>query len=108
MPTARLVDVATSALAALRPATLEHGTSSCGFAVNRRNNKEAEVAARAAAGTLDRAELCGPVDHGVELLVVRPVVAAGGAAAWWGMRAGPSRPASPRSPPVRHRRACRF
>jgi len=57
------------ALAALSPAQLQTGTGICTFAVNRRNNREADVPALLAAGT----PLVGPVDHSVPVLsVTRP------------------------------------
>ena len=71
----RIIDAAAQALDALQPATLEHGSTSCGVAVNRRNNEEGIIEQRAEAGTLDKAALLGPVDHDVELLLAR---AAGG------------------------------
>ena len=67
----RIIRAATTALAALAPTTLEHGSTRCGVAVNRRNNNEGEIERLAAAGTLDKASLLGPVDHDVELLLAR-------------------------------------
>lgn len=61
-----IVAVAGDALAALAPATLEAGSGTAGFAVNRRANPEAEVPALRAAG-----RLAGPVDHDVPVLAVR-------------------------------------
>lgn len=63
----RMTDLVGEALADLAPATLATGRGSCTFAVNRRNNVEAEVPALRAAGT----PLRGPVDHDVPVLVVR-------------------------------------
>ena len=54
------------ALAALSPARLSRGEGRCTFAVNRRNNREAEVPKLLASGT----PLKGPVDHTVPLLAV--------------------------------------
>lgn len=54
------------ALANLQPAKLAQGAGRCTFAVNRRNNKEAEVPALLAKGT----PLAGPVDHSVPVLTV--------------------------------------
>ena len=54
------------ALANLAPATLSWHKGTCGFAVNRRNNPEAEVEKRRAMGSL-----VGPVDHSVPVLVAR-------------------------------------
>ena len=67
----RIIRAATTALATLAPTTLEHGSTRCGVAVNRRNNNEGEIERLAAAGTLDKASLLGPVDHEVELLLAR-------------------------------------
>ena len=72
----KLVDEYTTALPAvvekavgravknLEPVTLNRAVGSCTFAVNRRENKEAEVPERIKAGTLK-----GPVDHDVPVLV---------------------------------------
>src|SRR5579883_1458761 len=60
---ARAVD---DAFARLAPATVSRGTGRAGFAVNRRENKEADVPALRAAGKLK-----GPVDHDVPVLAVR-------------------------------------
>ena len=57
------------ALARLRPVTLWAVEGKCTFAVNRRNNKEAEVPQLQEAGT----PLEGPVDHSVPVLAVREV-----------------------------------
>lgn len=48
----------------LEPVSLNGGQGTCTFAVNRRENKEAEVPDRVRAGTLK-----GPVDHDVPVLV---------------------------------------
>jgi len=54
------------ALANLSPATLAAGTGTADFAVNRRNNPEADVPKLRAEGKLK-----GPVDHSVPVLAVR-------------------------------------
>ncbi|MDA1054007.1 MAG: neutral/alkaline non-lysosomal ceramidase N-terminal domain-containing protein [Planctomycetota bacterium] len=54
------------ALAQLAPARLQMGTGQTTFAVNRRNNREADVPALLAAGT----PLVGPVDHAVPVVTV--------------------------------------
>ncbi len=63
---ARAVGAAQEAFKALRPARLSRGLGSTDFAVNRRNNKEADVPQLRAAG-----QLKGPVDHDVPVLAVR-------------------------------------
>jgi hypothetical protein len=63
---ARLVETVGKALADLAPASLHIGQGRTTFAVNRRNNREAEVAARLARGE----PLNGPVDHSVPVLTV--------------------------------------
>lgn len=63
----RFVETIGKALSSLRPARLEVGEGVCTFAVNRRNNKEAEVPALLARGEKPR----GPVDHSVPVLAVR-------------------------------------
>jgi len=61
------VDMAVGrALEALAPAEVVWGSGTAGFAVNRRNNPEAEVHQRRSAGTL-----AGPSDHAVPVLAVR-------------------------------------
>jgi len=55
------------ALATLRPARLSAGEGLCKFAVNRRNNREAEIPAILARGEQPK----GPVDHTVPVLAVR-------------------------------------
>ncbi|MBL8850432.1 MAG: neutral/alkaline non-lysosomal ceramidase N-terminal domain-containing protein, partial [Planctomycetaceae bacterium] len=60
------VQLVGEALADLRPAMLQQGNGHCTFAVNRRNNREADVPALLAAGT----PLAGPVDHNVPVLTV--------------------------------------
>lgn len=62
----RTVELVTAALANLAPATLAQGQGRATFAVNRRNNREPDVAALLAAGT----PLVGPVDHSVPVLTV--------------------------------------
>lgn len=68
--TEKMVDLAVElvgdALQDLRPAKLQQGKGTCSFAVNRRNNREADVPALLAAGT----PLAGPVDHDVPILTV--------------------------------------
>ncbi|MCC2669318.1 MAG: Neutral/alkaline non-lysosomal ceramidase [Armatimonadetes bacterium] len=63
----RVLDTIGEALDRLKPARLFTGEGKATFAVNRRNNKEAEVPALLADGK----PLLGPVDHSVPLLVVR-------------------------------------
>ena len=55
-----------AAMGNLAPAVLSQGVGQAGFAVNRRENKEAEVPAIRAGGALK-----GPNDHEVPVLVVR-------------------------------------
>lgn len=62
----RMIDLVGRALVDLAPATLSTTRGRCTFAVNRRNNVEAEVPALLAAGT----PLRGPVDHDVPVLAV--------------------------------------
>lgn len=62
----KVVALVGEALANLQPAKLQQGEGRCTFAVNRRNNKEAEVPALLAKGT----PLVGPVDHSVPVLTV--------------------------------------
>ncbi len=65
----RMVELVGAALADLAPAALATGRGRATFAVNRRNNPEAEVPKMRAAGT----PLAGPVDHDVPVLrVTRP------------------------------------
>jgi neutral ceramidase len=54
------------ALENLRPATVSAGRGTCTFAVNRRNNREAEVPDILASG----GQLNGPIDHTVPVLAV--------------------------------------
>lgn len=61
-----LVEVVGKALADLAPATLQTGQGKATFAVNRRNNKEADVPALLAKGE----PIKGPVDHTVPILTV--------------------------------------
>lgn len=62
----QIVDVVGQAVAALAPAKVAWGTGKCGFAVNRRNNNQLEVAKLREVGAL-----VGPVDHDVPVLTVR-------------------------------------
>lgn len=62
----KLVAMVGEALARLRPARLHVGTGKTTFAVNRRNNREADVPALLAKGI----PLKGPVDHVVPVLTV--------------------------------------
>jgi hypothetical protein len=55
------------ALAELKPVTLSAGEGLCTFAVNRRNNREAEVPAIYARGDKPK----GPVDHSVPVIAVK-------------------------------------
>lgn len=61
-----LVALVHEALKQLSPATLKQGAGMTGFAVNRRNNREAEVGELLAQGT----PLKGPVDHAVPVMTV--------------------------------------
>jgi len=63
---AKVVEVVGAALANLAPANLHISEGRATFAVNRRNNREAEVADLLAKG----ATLKGPVDHAVPVLTV--------------------------------------
>lgn len=63
----KLLAVTGDALAGLEPARLQHGSGTCTFAVNRRENKPyADVPAHREKGLLK-----GPVDHDVPVLTVR-------------------------------------
>jgi len=62
----RLVEMVGEALSRLAPANLQQGEGITTFAVNRRNNREADVPALLAKGT----PLVGPVDHAVPVLTV--------------------------------------
>ena len=62
----RVVDLVGDAISKLAPATLQMGEGQTTFAVNRRNNREADVADLLAKGT----PLVGPVDHAVPVLTV--------------------------------------
>ncbi len=62
----QLVDVATDALTHLEPARLSWTTTRATFAVNRRNNRPADIERLKAEG-----KLRGPVDHDVPVLMVR-------------------------------------
>lgn len=61
-----VVQVATVARMRMEPCTLHATSGECSFAVNRRNNPEAQVPELRAAG-----KLVGPVDHSVPVLAVR-------------------------------------
>jgi len=63
----QIVAVVGQALDRLAPAALEKGEGVCTFAVNRRNNSEAEVPGMLARGETPK----GPVDHSVPVLAVR-------------------------------------
>ena len=63
----RTVELVAAALADLSPATIQQGTGHTTFAVNRRNNKEADVPKLIAEGK----PLVGPVDHDVPILAVK-------------------------------------
>jgi len=62
----KLIDVVGSALKDLAPARLEWSMGTTTFAVNRRENKEADVPE-----LIKKGELKGPVDHDVPVLAVR-------------------------------------
>lgn len=62
----RTVELVADALSKLAPARLQTGTGRCTFAVNRRNNREADVPSILAKGE----PLVGPVDHSVPVLTV--------------------------------------
>lgn len=62
----RMVALIGDAFKTLHPAALRMGAGQCGFAVNRRNNREADVPDLLAQGT----PLKGPVDHAVPVLTV--------------------------------------
>jgi neutral ceramidase len=62
-----ILEVIDAAFSHLAPATLAAGSGAATFAVNRRNNREAEVPDLQAQGL----PLRGPVDHRVPLLAVR-------------------------------------
>jgi hypothetical protein len=62
----RSVALVGEALSKLAPASLRMGEGRTTFAVNRRNNREAEVPALLAKGT----PLAGPIDHAVPVLTV--------------------------------------
>lgn len=63
---AKCVEMVGEALANLAPAKLAQSEGKATFAVNRRNNKEAEVPSLLANGT----PLAGPVDHAVPVMTV--------------------------------------
>lgn len=62
----RMVAMVGEALEKLAPASLQTGQGTATFAVNRRNNPEADVPALLAAGK----SLAGPVDHAVPVMTV--------------------------------------
>jgi len=62
-----VIDTIGTAISRLRPASLAFSQGSCGFAANRRENKEADVVALRAAGQPTK----GPSDHDVPILTVR-------------------------------------
>jgi hypothetical protein len=62
----KVVECVDKALAARAPARVSWGNGTCDFAVNRRENKEADVIRLRAEG----ATLKGPFDHGVPVLAV--------------------------------------
>jgi hypothetical protein len=62
----KIVETVRQAIADLQPVTLHAGEGTAGFAVNRRNNKEPEVADLILQGKLN-----GPVDHAVPVLAAR-------------------------------------
>ncbi|MCI0361585.1 MAG: neutral/alkaline non-lysosomal ceramidase N-terminal domain-containing protein [Planctomycetaceae bacterium] len=63
---ASVVEIVGKALAGLAPARLEWASGTTDFAVNRRNNKEAEVPMRREQG-----KIVGPSDHDVPVLAVK-------------------------------------
>lgn len=62
----KAVELVGEALKQLAPATLKHGVGKATFAVNRRNNREADVPMMIEKGI----PLVGPVDHSVPVLTV--------------------------------------
>ncbi len=62
----KVVALVGEAISKLAPATLQIGEGQATFAVNRRNNREADVASLLAQGT----PLVGPVDHAVPVMTV--------------------------------------
>jgi hypothetical protein len=63
----QMIEVIGRALSSLRSVTISAGEGKCTFAVNRRNNKEADVPAIMSRGEA----LKGPVDHRVPVLAVK-------------------------------------
>ena len=63
---AKVLKAVDAAVAAVAPVTLSAGVGTSGFAVNRRENKEADVPALREAGKLK-----GPTDHAVPVLAAR-------------------------------------
>ena len=62
----KVVALVGEAISKLAPASLQIGEGLATFAVNRRNNREADVASQLASGT----PLVGPVDHAVPVMTV--------------------------------------
>lgn len=62
----KLVNLVGVAIQTMEPAIVQYGEGRCTLAVNRRNNREADVPMLRAAG-----QLVGPVDHSVPVLAVR-------------------------------------
>jgi Neutral/alkaline non-lysosomal ceramidase, N-terminal len=62
----KIVQVVGEAIKNRQPAKLSRGIGTAGFAVNRRNNKEADVPV-----LIEKGMLKGPVDHDVPVLAVR-------------------------------------
>ena len=62
----RMVEMIGEAMKAMQPAVLQTHRGTATFAVNRRNNREADVPTLLASGT----PLVGPVDHSVPVLTV--------------------------------------
>ena len=62
----KVVALVGEAISKLAPASLQIGEGQATFAVNRRNNREADVASLLASGT----PLVGPVDHAVPVMTV--------------------------------------
>jgi hypothetical protein len=63
----KILTAVDDAISSMRPVTLSWGTGTAGFAVNRRENTEAEVLTRRA----QRLDLKGPSDHSVPVLAAR-------------------------------------
>lgn len=71
----QMLETIDAALSTLRPARVSAGEGRCTFAVNRRNNREADVPSLLAKGE----PLNGPVDHSVPVLAVSEVNETGAA-----------------------------